>query len=157
MADATGTQDLPTPSPSRHDLLADRITEEIVQLLYVVRQDLCELGHPDPDLAAGARCRTSQAIAGLFEIAEELRGCPAGVPRRADHEELRLRTLAGRTPAQIRLDDALVLCRDTRPSSVRSGALGAVLPDPRAMRGGAGRSQPGRTSRGPAAPVKPAA
>jgi hypothetical protein len=155
MADATGPQDPSTPP--RHEHLADRLTEEIVQLLYVVRQDLCELGHPDPDLAAGARCRTSQAIAGLFEVAEELRGCPAGVPRRADHEDLRLRTLAGRTAAQIRLDDALVLCRDPRPSSVRSGALGAVLPDPRARRAGAGRAQPGQAARGSAASAKPAA
>jgi hypothetical protein len=150
MAHATGTQAPSTPSSSQRELLADRITEEIVQLLYVVRQDLCELGHSDPDLAAEARCRTSQAIAGLFEVAEELRGCPAGVPRRADHEELRRRTLAGRTAAQIRLDDALALRRDPRPASVRSGALGAVLPDPRATRGGAGRHRPGRASRGAA-------
>jgi hypothetical protein len=155
MADATRPEDPATPP--RHDLLADRITEEIVQLLYVVRQDLCELGHPDPDLAAAARCRTSQAIAGLFEVAEELRGCPAGVPRRADHEELRRRTLAGRTPTQIRLDDALALRRDPRPSSVRSGALGAVLPDPRAMRAGVGRAQPGPATHDPAAPANPAA
>lgn len=149
MAAATGPQDSTTTSaPARQEHLADRITEEIVQLLYVVRQDLCELGGADADLAAGARCRTSQAIAGLFAIAEELRGCPAGVPRRADHEELRMRTLAGRTAAQIRLDDALALCRDTRPSTVRSGALGAVLPDPRAM-----HAQPARHRAGHAAPV----
>ncbi|WP_022930291.1 hypothetical protein [Patulibacter americanus] len=146
MADANGYQE-PATSP-RNEHLADRITEEIVQLLYVVRQDLCELGHPDPDLAAGARCRTSQAIAGLFEVAEELRGCPAGIPRHAEHEDVRRRALAGRTAAQIRLDDALALCRDPRPSTVRSGALGAVLPDPRARRAGAGRAQPGRASRG---------
>jgi hypothetical protein len=157
MADATGPQDPSTPPSSRHDLLADRLTEEIVQLLYVVRQDLCELGESDPDLAAGARCRTSQAIAGLFEVAEELRGYPAGVPRRADHEDLRRRTLAGRTAAQIRLDDALALRRDPRPSSVRSGALGAVLPDPRARRVGAVRPQPGQASPTPAASAKPAA
>jgi hypothetical protein len=157
MADATGPQDSSTTPAARHELLADRLTEEIVQLLYVVRQDLCELTEPDPDLAAGARCRTSQAIAGLFEIAEELRGCPAGVPRRADHEDLRRRTLANRTPAQIRLDDALALRRDPRPSSVRSGALGAVLPDPRAMRVEAGRRQPGRAAPGAPTPVKPVA
>jgi hypothetical protein len=72
----------PAPSAEERARLADRLTEEVVQLLYVVRQDLCELDHADPALAASARSRTSEAISTLREIADTLRGHPAPLPGR---------------------------------------------------------------------------
>jgi hypothetical protein len=143
--DAIGPEDSTVPGPGPHEHLADRLTEEVVQLLYVVRQDLQELGAENPELASDARCRTSQAIAGLFAVAEELRGCPAGVPRRAGHEAVRLRALAGRTPAQIRIDDALALRRRARAAAGRDDAH--ADPSPR------GRREPRRSTRSGAAPA----
>jgi hypothetical protein len=72
----------PSLSAADRSLLADRLTEEVVQLLYVVRQDLCELDPADPALASSARCRTSDAISTLREIADALRGHPAPLPGR---------------------------------------------------------------------------
>jgi hypothetical protein len=70
----------PSSSAAERALLADRLTEEVLQLLYVVRQDLCELDGADPSLAASARCRTSEAISTVRDIADALRGHPATLP-----------------------------------------------------------------------------
>lgn len=64
------------------DELADRISEDAAQLLYVVGQDLAEAGIPDNTRADGCRHHLSQATALLRAVADELRTMAASCPDR---------------------------------------------------------------------------
>lgn len=71
----------PTPlpdAPSQSEAAAERITEDVLQLLFVAQQEIADLAAADDDHAALARLRVREAIAALREVVTLLH--PGRVP-----------------------------------------------------------------------------
>jgi PAS domain S-box-containing protein len=70
------TADRPVPTDAGRREVADRITEEVLQLLYTAHQDLAEIGHAegpaDPTLVQSAQESTLGAISILRVIASSV-------------------------------------------------------------------------------------
>lgn len=66
------------------ELLADRITEDVIQQLYASRQDLAEAGGRGPEGVDHVADQLLSVIGSLRDIATTLRGHDAGATRMPD-------------------------------------------------------------------------
>lgn len=76
----------PAPAVAR-DTLADWITEDVIQQLYVSRQDLAEAMEAGADDVGGVADQLLEIIGNLHDIATVLRGREAGATRVPSPEE----------------------------------------------------------------------